>query len=151
MIGTNKKDAADTVARILEDVEAGALNDARAGADAEAIAALLAERVPGLVTWAGWQAIDAHEKTAGEPHGRPRVKLVRVAELVEARPRGQRAPLVTQRSRLRPAAICRSRARGTTRMILVPVDPVRAGWQGPREREQTSRPLPRSATRPTNG
>jgi ferredoxin--NADP+ reductase len=82
VIGTNKKDAADTVARILEDREAGALNTP-AISDPEAIAAFYAERAPDSVTWAGWEAIDAHEKSAGEPHGRPRVKLVRLADLVE--------------------------------------------------------------------
>ena len=29
----------------------------------------------GLVTWAGWTAIDAHERAGGDPRGRPRVKL----------------------------------------------------------------------------
>ena len=82
VIGTNKKDAADTVARIVEDRDAGRLN-APAVTDPDAIAAFYAERAPEAVTWAGWQAIDAHEKASGEPHGRPRVKLVRLAELVE--------------------------------------------------------------------
>jgi ferredoxin--NADP+ reductase len=82
VIGTNKKDAADTVARMLEDVEAGALNEpARPGA--EECAAWLAERVPGLVSWDGWEAIDAHETSLGEPHGRPRVKLVRVPDMLD--------------------------------------------------------------------
>jgi ferredoxin--NADP+ reductase len=36
-----------------------------------------------LVTWAGWSAIDAHEISAGEPQGRPRVKLVRVPAMLE--------------------------------------------------------------------
>ena len=40
-------------------------------------------RVPALVTWGGWQAIDRHETAAGEPHGRPRVKFVRVPEMLE--------------------------------------------------------------------
>jgi ferredoxin--NADP+ reductase len=83
VIGTNKKDAADTVARIVEDDEAGALNEP-AEADADAIAAWLTERAPDHVTWAGWEAIDAHESALGESAGRPRVKLVRVGELVEA-------------------------------------------------------------------
>lgn len=82
VIGTNKKDAADTVARILEDREAGTLN-APAHNDHDAVAAFYAERAPESVTWAGWEAIDAHEKSTGEPHGRPRVKLVRLADLVE--------------------------------------------------------------------
>jgi ferredoxin--NADP+ reductase len=85
VIGTNKKDAADTVARILEDEAAGTLGTpGDEAADADAIAAWLAERVPDAVTWEGWQAIDAAEKAAGEPQGRPRVKLVTLDELREA-------------------------------------------------------------------
>ena len=40
--------------------------------------------MPDAVTWEGWQAIDAAEKAAGEAQGRPRVKLVTLAELREA-------------------------------------------------------------------
>ncbi len=83
VIGTNKKDAADTVARILEDEQAGALGTP-ADADPDAVAAWLAERVPDAITWEGWQAIDAAERAAGEAQGRPRVKLVTLAELREA-------------------------------------------------------------------
>jgi ferredoxin--NADP+ reductase len=83
VIGTNKKDAADTVARILEDAEAALLNEP-ARPDPAEIAEFLAQRAPDAVTWEGWQAIDAYEKSAGEPHGRPRVKLVRLADLVGA-------------------------------------------------------------------
>jgi ferredoxin--NADP+ reductase len=81
VIGTNKKDAADTVARVVEDAEAGRLNEP-VSPDPEEIEAWLRESVPGLVTWEGWQAIDAHEQGLGEPHGRPRVKLVRVPEMI---------------------------------------------------------------------
>jgi ferredoxin--NADP+ reductase len=85
VIGTNKKDAADTVARIREDEAAGALGaPAGEAADPDAIAAWLAERVPDAVTWDGWQAIDAAERVAGEPQGRPRVKLVTLEALREA-------------------------------------------------------------------
>jgi len=35
-----------------------------------------------LVDYTGWEAIDAHERALGEPHGRPRVKLVSRAELL---------------------------------------------------------------------
>jgi ferredoxin--NADP+ reductase len=83
VIGTNKKDAADTVAKVVADAEAGALNEP-ADADPEACAAWLLERVPDAVTWQGWQAIDAQERAAGEPQGRPRVKLMRLDELIEA-------------------------------------------------------------------
>jgi ferredoxin/flavodoxin---NADP+ reductase len=81
VIGTNKKDAADTVAKIRADVETGAVGSP-AVADADATAAFIAGRAPDAVTWEGWEAIDWAEKSAGEPHGRPRIKLVRVADLV---------------------------------------------------------------------
>jgi ferredoxin--NADP+ reductase len=81
VIGTNKKDAADTCRLIFADVDAQCLNDP-ANPDAEAIEALLRERVSGLVTWDGWQAIDAHETSRGEPQGRPRVKVVRIPEML---------------------------------------------------------------------
>jgi ferredoxin--NADP+ reductase len=78
VIGTNKKCAADTVARVVEDSEAGRLNEPAVDGDVEA---WLRARVPGLVTWTGWQAIDAHEQGLGAAEGRPRVKLVRVEEM----------------------------------------------------------------------
>ena len=68
VIGTNKKDAADTVARIVEDRDAARLNEP-ADADPHAVATRLAALAPGLVTWAGWTAIDAHERAAGAPAG----------------------------------------------------------------------------------
>jgi ferredoxin--NADP+ reductase len=48
------------------------------------IEALVAERKPEFVSYNGWEAIDTVEKAAGEPLGRPRVKLTRVAEMLEA-------------------------------------------------------------------
>jgi ferredoxin--NADP+ reductase len=80
VIGTNKKDATETVALLLEDARAGAL-PASSGDDLEA---LLAERGVEHVLYAGWEAIDARERAAGEPHGRPRVKLCTWDELLEA-------------------------------------------------------------------
>jgi ferredoxin--NADP+ reductase len=81
VIGTNKKDASDTVARMLEDREAGKLNEP-AKPDADEIETWLRGRIAGLVTWNGWQAIDRHETGLGEPRCRPRVKLVRVPEMI---------------------------------------------------------------------
>jgi ferredoxin--NADP+ reductase len=81
VIGTNKKDAADTLGRLFEDAEAGRLGDP-ANPRRDAIEPWLRSRVAGLVTWDGWQAIDAHEVGLGEPQGRPRVKLVRVPEMI---------------------------------------------------------------------
>jgi ferredoxin/flavodoxin---NADP+ reductase len=83
VIGTNKKDAADTVARVLEDAAGGALNEP-ADPDPVGTAEWLADRCPDAVSWEGWTAIDEHERRLGEPQGRPRVKLVKLSELVAA-------------------------------------------------------------------
>jgi ferredoxin/flavodoxin---NADP+ reductase len=82
VIGTNKKDAQDTVAKILEDAAAGRLN--RPASDD--IDGLIAAHCPHAITWEGWQAIDAIETAAGQASapGRPRVKLTDWAALREA-------------------------------------------------------------------
>jgi ferredoxin/flavodoxin---NADP+ reductase len=83
IIGTNKKDASETVARLLEDVEAGRLvHQERATPDA--VEALLEERGVRAVLYHGWTSIDEHERAAGEKLGRPRVKLRTWDELLEA-------------------------------------------------------------------
>ncbi len=86
VIGTNKKDANETVARLMEDLEAGRLADPQAPGR-EAIDALLAERGAEIVTQEGWESIDAHERERGEPDSRPRAKLATFDELL-ARARG---------------------------------------------------------------
>ncbi|HYP48824.1 MAG TPA: FAD-dependent oxidoreductase [Thermoleophilaceae bacterium] len=83
IIGTNKRDAQETVDRLLEDLDAGELRQP-AHPDRESIEALLDERKPEHVTYTGWEAIDGAERSAGEPHGRPRVKLTTFEELLEA-------------------------------------------------------------------
>jgi ferredoxin--NADP+ reductase len=82
VIGTNKKDALDTVNALFEDLEAGGIPEREP--PAVPIAELLDERGGDHVTYLGWQAIDRAEQAAGEPHGRPRVKFCRVHEMVEA-------------------------------------------------------------------
>jgi ferredoxin--NADP+ reductase len=82
VIGTNKKDALDTVNSIFEDLEAGRIPELEPVA--VPIAELLDDRGGDHVTYMGWQAIDRAEQAAGEPHGRPRVKFCRVHEMVEA-------------------------------------------------------------------
>jgi ferredoxin--NADP+ reductase len=83
IIGTNKRDAQETVDELFEDLDAGRLNEP-ADPSRDSLEELLAERAPEHVTYAGWEAIDAAEKAAGEPHGRPRVKLTRTEELLDA-------------------------------------------------------------------
>jgi ferredoxin--NADP+ reductase len=81
VIGSNKKDSAATVDTLLADLDGRTLSDA-ADDHSEALVEWLLSRQPKLVTDDHWKVIDAHERTSGEPHGRPRVKLTSVAELL---------------------------------------------------------------------
>jgi ferredoxin--NADP+ reductase len=83
VIGTNKKDATETVEALLEDVASGRLQP-QPEATAEAVDALLAERGAQVIEYAGWTAIDETERAAGEKSGRPRVKLCSWDELLAA-------------------------------------------------------------------
>jgi ferredoxin--NADP+ reductase len=80
VIGTNKKDATETVDHLLEDVRAGRLPAGSEGS----LDDLLAERGVEVVSYSGWERIDAVEKGRGEPQGRPRVKLASWDELLDA-------------------------------------------------------------------
>ena len=82
VIGTNKKDATETVEQLLEDARGGRLPDT--SASPERVLALLAERGVDVVAYGGWEAIDALERDRGEPHGRPRIKLCSWDELLAA-------------------------------------------------------------------
>ncbi|MBA2794523.1 MAG: FAD-dependent oxidoreductase [Thermoleophilaceae bacterium] len=84
VIGTNKRDAQETVDNLIEDLHEGRVPEPSGDGSAEAIEALLAERKPEHVTYGGWERIDAVEVAAGESLGRPRVKLTRVEEMLEA-------------------------------------------------------------------
>ena len=81
VIGTNKKDAHETVDHLFEDLDAGRMPEA--AASAQEIVELIAERQPHAVSFAGWEAIDKAETERGEPHGRPRVKFHRIDEMVD--------------------------------------------------------------------
>ena len=81
VIGTNKKDATETVELLLEDAEAGLLARDREAGNLED---LLVERGVDFVAYGGWQAIDGLERTRGEPVGRPRIKLCTWEELLAA-------------------------------------------------------------------
>jgi ferredoxin--NADP+ reductase len=78
VIGTNKKDATETVDLLLEDARAGRLR-----ADGGDLALLLGQKGVRHVELDGWRAIDAVERSAGEPLGRPRVKLRTWDELLD--------------------------------------------------------------------
>ena len=80
VIGTNKKDATETVdapARGCARREARSAERRRSAGAARGTG-----NVP-FVEYDGWRAIDAAERAAGEPLGRPRVKLTGWSELLD--------------------------------------------------------------------
>jgi ferredoxin--NADP+ reductase len=86
VIGTNKKDAQQTVDAILADLAAssngGPAPHAPETADGKAIERVLRDRQPGLVPYEGWREIDRHERALGARAGRPRVKLTSIDEML---------------------------------------------------------------------
>jgi ferredoxin--NADP+ reductase len=89
VIGTNKSDARETVATLLGDLDALPRAPHR---DPDAIIDLLERRGTRLVTWQGWQAIEAAERALGTTAGRSRVKITeREALLVAAKARAEDA------------------------------------------------------------
>lgn len=81
VIGSNKSDSQETVDTLLSDLAGADL--AEVDADySEKLVEWLLERQPKLVTDDHWKLINEYERSAGEPHGRPRVKLTSVAELL---------------------------------------------------------------------
>jgi ferredoxin/flavodoxin---NADP+ reductase len=83
ILGTNKRDAEETVTCLAEDLKTGTLPQP-AEPGRERIDALLAERKPDLVTVEGWRAIDGYEVERGLSERRPRVKLASRDELLAA-------------------------------------------------------------------
>jgi ferredoxin--NADP+ reductase len=83
ILGTNKRDAEETVSCLADDLASGALPQRELPAR-EQIDALLAKRQRDLVTAEGWRAIDAHELERAREQQRPRVKLASREELLAA-------------------------------------------------------------------
>jgi ferredoxin--NADP+ reductase len=73
LIGHTKGDAIETVGSLLEDVDS---LPAPADPSPEGIVALLEERGLQYTTWEGWEKLDAHEISLGQPHDRARIKVV---------------------------------------------------------------------------
>jgi ferredoxin--NADP+ reductase len=86
-IGTNKSCAQETVARVLDDLDAGRPDPV---GTRESIASVVAGRQPHVVDLAGWRAIDAEERRRGSSRGRSRVKIVDVDEMRRVAAESQR-------------------------------------------------------------
>lgn len=73
LIGHTKKDANETIGSLLADLPT--LPEATRR-DREDVLTYLHNRGLKITTWAGWQLLDAHEISLGQPHGRGRIKVV---------------------------------------------------------------------------
>jgi ferredoxin--NADP+ reductase len=82
IIGTNKPDAAETVAAMLGEVTGGAARDP-ASPDPSTIVALLESRGVRYVTFDDWRKLDEFETMRGAQQGRPRVKVVQTERMLE--------------------------------------------------------------------
>jgi len=83
VIGTNKPDAAETVACMLEDFAAGAYLLPEAPEPA-AVERMVRERQPSCTTYDDWLRLNEIEVGRGRAVGRPRVKFTRIEEMFRA-------------------------------------------------------------------
>ena len=83
VIGTNKPDAVETVACMMEDLAAGAVLDPAAPA-AEAADRFIRARQPRCLSYEDWLRLDEIEGARGRDAGRPRVKFTRLEEMLAA-------------------------------------------------------------------
>jgi ferredoxin--NADP+ reductase len=81
LIGSNKPDGLETAAAMAADLAATA---PAPESETAAVDRLLAARGVRVVDFACWQRLDRIEVERGRPHGRPRVKLGTIAEMLAA-------------------------------------------------------------------
>jgi ferredoxin/flavodoxin---NADP+ reductase len=81
VIGTNKPDSAATVASMMEDIPLLPLGEDEAR-DPRAIERLLESRGCDYVTYDEWGLLDRAEIDRGAPQSRPRVKFIKVEEML---------------------------------------------------------------------
>ena len=83
VIGTNKPDAAETVAGMLEDTAAGQTLEPPQP-DPDAAERLVRQRQPSYISYADWLRLNELEVARGRAQGRPRVKFTRLDEMLAA-------------------------------------------------------------------
>jgi ferredoxin--NADP+ reductase len=83
VIGTNKPDAAQTVACMMEDLAAGRILKPEEP-DAAAAGLLIRERQPRCVSYEDWLKLNELEVSRGRAAGRPRIKFTRVEDMLAA-------------------------------------------------------------------
>jgi ferredoxin--NADP+ reductase len=82
VIGTNKRDAQETVDCMLADAQAGQTLGGHC--DASETLTLIACRQPRYFTFADWQQLDALERAAGPARNAPRIKVTSIESMLAA-------------------------------------------------------------------
>jgi ferredoxin--NADP+ reductase len=83
VIGTNKPDAAETVACMMEDLAAGRILKPDEP-DAAAAERMIHAHQPAYVSYQDWLKLNAAEVSRGKAAGRPRLKFTRVEDMLAA-------------------------------------------------------------------
>jgi len=83
VIGTNKTDAQETVACMVEDLAAGKHFDP-SSPSVDAAEQMVRARQPNAISYDDWRKIDEIETSKGEVSGRPRVKFTSINQVLEA-------------------------------------------------------------------
>ncbi|MGH7750303.1 MAG: FAD-dependent oxidoreductase, partial [Candidatus Dormibacteria bacterium] len=81
VIGTNKEDATETVACLVEDLAGLPATDDR---DPQDVLRVLRERGVDVVAWEDWERLDAEEVRLGEGRGCDRVKVAELDAMLAA-------------------------------------------------------------------
>jgi len=76
LIGSTKSDAQQTIGHLVTDVQEGIVVPGSAPRDPDTLVAGLEERGVPITSWAGWELLDAYERSLGEAEGRERIKVV---------------------------------------------------------------------------
>lgn len=80
LIGHTKSDASETIRHLVADAGDLTAPDnpflAAAQPAPQSVVDFLASRGIDAIHWAGWELLDAYERSLGEPHGRERIKVV---------------------------------------------------------------------------
>lgn len=82
LIGHSRKDAQETVDRILEDRPGGSEGPSSGDGDSNGVLGLLDDRGVSVVGWRDWETLDAHERSLGAARKGDRIKVASREEML---------------------------------------------------------------------
>ncbi|ROR96046.1 ferredoxin--NADP+ reductase [Salana multivorans] len=82
LIGSTKSDAQETIRHLSEDLASGIALGSTPRSDEDVVEVLASRGIP-VVTWEGWELLQAHERALGAEQGRERVKVTTRQEMTD--------------------------------------------------------------------